>query len=182
MVTMAEIGVIQPHDICQSLEMGIWGNCKRSDTVGEEEIFPSSAMLSVRSKGALAEIYEDKTITAALKQFAPVDYGQYKSGLKSSGITRNGKLDLSSAFQNEARVFIIVGFMDMGHSGPKLMTHTVLARKDQGSIWVMNPDGKSDTQYSEGEITTFLNGQQAPTAFAGKSYLATGIAIRIWKA
>ena len=175
MITMAELGVIQPHDVCKALEFGIWGNCKRSDVAGEEEIFPAQAMLSLRSKGALAEIYQDKTITAGLKQAAAQDYQQYKAGLANNGIQRNGKIDLSSCFNDDARIFVIVGFMGQG----KLLTHTVLMRKDQGSIWVMNPDGGTDTQYGDGEIATFLAGQTAPVTFAGRAYLCAGIAIRV---
>ncbi len=174
MVTMAELGIIQPHDICKSLEFGIWGNCKRSDVVGEEEIFPAQAMLSLRSKGAMAEIFQNKDITAGLKHAAANDYQQYKTGLANNGIQRNGKLDLSSCFNDDARIFVIVGFMQ-----PTLKTHTVLMRKDQGQIWVMNPDGGSDTSYSEGEIANFLAGQMAPVNFAGRSYLCAGIAIRV---
>ena len=93
----------------------------------------------------MAEVCQNKSITDWLAQFAPTDYKQYKSGLKGANIVRQAKLDPTTAFNNDARVFQIVGFMGTG----KLMTHTILMRKDQGKIWAMNPDGATDTEYSE---------------------------------
>lgn len=177
MVTLAELGLIPQTDVASTLEMQIWGQIKRSAVVGEEEIMPSAAVSYLQGKGMLAEVCQNKSITDGLKQFAPTDYKQYKSGLKGANIVRQAKLDPTTAFNNDARVFQIVGFMGTG----KLMTHTILMRKDQGKIWAMNPDGATDTEYSESEIGNFLAGQQNSVNFAGKAYLCAGIAYRAWK-
>jgi hypothetical protein len=125
----------------------------------------------------LTELFEDTSLTAALKHHAAADYGQYEGALISANITRQGKLNLGTAFSDDARVFLIVGFM----SKAKLMTHAVLMRKDGGQIYVMNSDGPSDTPYSDSAIGGFLAGQTAQVAFAGKQYMFTGIAYRVWK-
>jgi hypothetical protein len=177
MVTLAELGLIPQTDVASTLEMQIWGQIKRSAVVGEEEIMPSAAVSYLQTKGLLAEVCQDKSITGSLKKLAPVDYQQYKTGLKSASIVRQAKLDPTTAFNKDARVFQIVGFMGKG----KLMTHTILLRKDQGKIWAMNPDGATDTEYSESEVGNFLAGQTSPVSFAGKAYLCAGIAYRAWK-
>lgn len=177
MITLAELGLIPDTDINQTTEMAYWGTAKRSSTVGEEEILPSAAIQLLISKGAKTEAYEDTGLTAGLKAYAPTDYAQYETGLSTAKIVRQGKLDPATAFNDNARSFLIVGFM----SATKLMTHTVLMRKEGNQISVMNPDGGSETSYSSGEIISFLAGQNAPVTFAGLPYLYTGIAYRVWK-
>ncbi len=176
MVTLAELGKIPATDINQNKEMQIWGQTKRGNVKGLEEVMPHKAINYLTSQGLLTELHQNKTITGALKQAAAQDYAEYKQGLTAEKITRSGALDLTTAFAKDARVFLIVGFMDAN----ALKTHTVLVRKDQGKLWVMNPDGGSDTEYADAQVLAFIGGQKTPVTFAGRSYLSAGIAYRAW--
>ena len=176
MVTLAELGKIPATDINRNKEMLIWGLTKRGNLTGQEEVMPHKAINYLTSQGLLTELHQNKTITGGLKQAAPKDYAEYKQGLKSEKITRGAALDLTTAFAKDARVFLIVGFMEAN----ALKTHTILVRKDQGKIWVMNPDGGSDTEYADSQVLAFIGGQKTPVNFAGRSYLCAGIAYRAW--
>ncbi len=176
MVTLAELGKIAATDIDQNREMRIWGQTKRGNVQGQEEVMPHSAIDCLCSYGLHTELHQNKQITAVLKHAAATDYAEYKQGLQRYQIPRSGALNITTAFANDARVFLIVGFM----SGLALKTHTVLVRRDQGSLWVMNPDGGTDTQYSDAEVLLFISGQNAPVHFAGRNYLCAGIAYRAW--
>jgi hypothetical protein len=55
-------------------------------------------------------------------------------------------------------------------------------RKDGPDLWAMNPDGGTDTKYSASQVSSFLSSAPTtPSAFAGRDYLFTGIAMRAWK-
>lgn len=176
MITLAELGKIPDTDINKPTEMKIWGLTKRSAMQGKEEIMPHSAILYLTSEGMKTELHQNKMITGGLKQAAADDYKEYKAGLKSAQITRSGALDVTTAFKDDARVFLIVGF----YESQALKTHTVLLRKDNGKIWAMNPDGGTDTEYSEAEVLNFISGQTNPVNFANRPYLSAGIAYRVW--
>jgi hypothetical protein len=176
MVTLAELGKIAATDIDQTREMRIWGQTKRSSVKGQEEIMPHSAIDCLCSYGLQTELHQNRTITGGLKQAAAKDYAEYKQGVQRYQIPRGAALNLSTAFAKDARVFLIVGFM----VGNDLKTHTILLRRDQGNIWVMNPDGGSDTQYSDSQVLGFISGQTTPVTFACRSYLCAGIAYRTW--
>ena len=176
MVTLAELGKIASTDIDQTREMRIWEQTKRGTVQGKEEVMPHNGIDCLCSYGLHTELHENNQITAVLKHAAAADYAEYERGLQHYQITRSGAVNITTAFANDARVFLIVGFM----SGQDLKTHTVLMRRDQGSLWVMNPDGGTDTQYTDAEVLQFTSGQTAPVPFAGRDYLCAGIAYRAW--
>jgi hypothetical protein len=176
MVTLAELGKIPATDIKQTKEMEIWGLTKRGNVKGQEEVMPHKAINYLTSQGLVTELHQNKTITDGLKKAAAHDYAEYKQGLKDEKITRSGELNLTTAFAKDARVFLIVGFMEAN----ALKTHTILVRKDGGKLWVMNPDGGSDTEYADAKVLAFIGGQKTPVNFAGRNYLCAGIAYRAW--
>lgn len=149
---------------------------KRSSVSGEEEIMPYRTVEYLKyRKGLDTVVIEDQTRTAGLKAMAADMYKDCMDGLKairSSPVLR--ALDLASDFGKDARVFLIVGFIDKG----KLMTHTILARLDGPTYYVLNPDGGTDTPYTLGDMKTFLGASPAsPQSFAGRNYIYTGIAM-----
>jgi hypothetical protein len=108
MVTLKEIGLWSGRDLNRGLEAMVHGLLKRDKTVGSgmEEILPHAAAAYLIEQGAIAEVLEQKSRTALLKAAAAADYKQYDDGITSSGITRRDTaVDLSTAFNNDARVF-----------------------------------------------------------------------------
>lgn len=180
MVTLSELGLTDVH-LSRGREMMIHGQLKRDPTPGsgQEEILPHAAVQYLTQMGTSATVYQDKARTTPLKGAAPGDYAQFKQGLAGAGIGRTfGAIDLNTVFNNDARVFLIVGFFQ----GPALKTHTILMRQDGGSVWVMNPDGGTDHQYTAGQVSAFLNAPMTATFhFANRGYIYTGIATRVWR-
>ena len=167
-------------------EISLWQELKRGATSGEEEILPHSAIMNLRARGCTVELIEDKVRTAPLSLHAPTDYGQYSTGLSTNGIVaQNRALDPAGDFLNDARVFMIVGFLGRAtpFGPPKLLTHTVLCRLDGGMYWALNPDGGTDKAYTLSEFQTFLANTSpmlpVKPEFASKtSYTYTGISYR----
>ena len=167
-------------------EVSLWQQLKRSSTTGDEEILPHAAVTYLQSRGCKVEVIEDPAHTVPLSGRARADYIQYMTGLASHGIVpQNRPLDLTKDFLNDARVFIIVGFIGAPTRGgpPKLLTHTVLCRKEEGMYWTLNPDGGTDKAYSISEVQAFLANTNLispvkPEFASKKTYIYTGICYR----
>jgi hypothetical protein len=167
-------------------EISLWQQLKRSSTSGEEEILPHAAVKYLQSRGCTVEVIEDPAHTVPLSGRARADYIQYTTGLTSHGIVPQTRpLDLTKDFLDDARVFIIVGFIGAPTRGgpPKLLTHTVLCRKEEGMYWTLNPDGGTDKAYSLSEVQAFLANTNLispvkPEFASKKIYIYTGITYR----
>ena len=167
-------------------EISLWQQLKRSSTTGEEEILPHAAVTYLQSRGCTVQVIEDPAHTVPLSGRARADYIQYTTGLTSHGIVPQYRpLDLTKDFLNDARVFIIVGFIGAPTRGgpPKLLTHTVLCRNEGGMYWILNPDGGTDKAYSLSEIQAFLANTNLispvkPEFASKKTYIYIGISYR----
>ncbi len=165
-------------------ELTLWNELKRGSTAGEEEILPHAAIACLRSRGCTVELIQDPARVKPLKLHAPKDYSDYKSGLASKGIVpRKRPLDLDADFADDARVFMIVGFISLALR--KLATHTILCRREGAEYWALNPDGATDKAYTRIEMESFLahaNPLLTGPEFASKDiYVYTGIAFRVVK-
>lgn len=160
-------------------ELPLWNELKRGSKKGEEEILPHAAIQYLQERGLAVTMVEDMVRTRPLAQMAPKDYGDYLVGLKMIGVVPEDRaIDLDADFDKDARVFMIVGFIDMGLG--KLATHTILCRKEGAHYWALNPDGGTDKAYDRSDLISFL-AVADPTIdpkpeFASKSfYIYTGL-------
>ena len=174
-ITLAELGK-GSYAGNKGEELTLHSVLKRSKKAGEEEIMPYRTVEYLKyRKGLDVTVVEDQTRTAVLKASVTDLYNDWMEGLKairSSPALR--KLDLVKDFEGDARVFLIVGFMDKR----KLMTHTILARKEAAKYCVLNPDGGTDDEYTLGHMQGFLSApMNKPVPFANRDYIYTGIAI-----
>jgi len=168
------------YDGLKGGELKLWNKLKRSNSKGEEDIMPHSAVSYLLKKGCKVEIIENKTKSAPLVQLANKEYSEYQQGLTQENLKpTNRPLDVIKDFENDARIFMIVGFLNQG----KFSTHTLLCRKDANSYWVLNPDGGTDTSYTYSEFDAFLkhnNPQvQSPNFGSKTNYIFTGICFRV---
>jgi hypothetical protein len=184
-VALHELG-ISAYPGLDGGELSLWQQLKRSSRTGDEDIMPHAAVTYLQSRGCTVEVIEDPAHTLLLSGRARSDYIQYTTGLTSHGIVpHNRPLDLTKDFADDARVFIIVGFIGAPTRGgpPKLLTHTVLCRKEGGMYWTLNPDGGTDKAYSLSEVQAFLANTNLiapvkPEFASKKTYIYTGINYR----
>jgi hypothetical protein len=79
---------------------------------------------------------------------------------------------VESDFDNDARV--LLGSIIAAGTSAGLM-HFILARKDAGHYWVMNPDGGKDEQHDD-LFAKYLNTFD-PETFGGVPYVYTGVCV-----
>ncbi|MGB0682964.1 MAG: hypothetical protein ACPGOV_09660 [Magnetovibrionaceae bacterium] len=85
----------------------------------------------------------------------------------TTGIKKEDRALAASDLQGGARALLVCII-----AGTALM-HYVLARHDGGSLWIMNPDGGTDSQVGLHSLA------QVPVTIGGVGYIYTGIAIVI---
>lgn len=166
-------------------ELPLWNELKRGTKQGEQEILPHAAIEYMAQRGLTVEMIEDKVRTRPLAHLAAKDYSDYLVGLKAINVTPVDRgIDLKADFDDDARVFMIVGFIDAKLG--KLATHTILCRREGNSYWALNPDGGTDKSYDASEMIRFMAVTdpiiKPKPEFASKDiYLYTGLSYRAWK-
>lgn len=75
---------------------------------------------------------------------------------------------------HERRLLVV-----MFPKGSGYATHYVLARLDGGRVWIMNPDGPSDTAFTPAEVANWMTGSLTGTLEIGTGhwYVYTGIQV-----
>ncbi|BCH24442.1 hypothetical protein MesoLjLc_41070 [Mesorhizobium sp. L-8-10] len=125
-----------------------------------------------------AVIIQDKSKTSSLRQgqlssvFEPA-YQAFKADVKNvvTWDKRPGpNAFLDSDFDSFARVMLVVSLANG-------LTHWVLARRYNGAIQVMNPDGGTDTV--EQNLVNWMNGPPVPRTIGNVDYVFTGIALSV---
>jgi hypothetical protein len=168
-------------------ELGITGFA--SDTATEKKVYPavqrgpgreSSPALCEKylneQPGVRAWVMESPLRTGALmagsrgKLLKP--WLEYSAELWSNWRWRYLRGLVESDFDNDARV--LLGSIIAAGTSAGLM-HFILARKDAGHYWVMNPDGGKDEQHDD-LFAKYLNTFD-PETFGGVPYVYTGVCV-----
>lgn len=181
MVTMAEFGAIAPNKLTKETEQKIWKNI-RQDKDDEESESPIAFLANFFiGNNRKVNIFEDTNRITALRKIPEMDkaYKQHVDELITTGIkdlaagvlVKNAPLSLAS-FNNDAHVILVAIIKDTG------LTHYVLARKDKGDIWVMNPDGGTDTK--QPNLIKWATGAVGEVAKIGNlNYIFSGVYLRV---
>jgi hypothetical protein len=125
------------------------------------------------------ELIEDKDKTDLIRaSSAPFDlvYRRYKIDVRGSAVVRfrrrGGNAFTATDFDNDARLMFMA--ILVGATG----THWLLARRDAGDFWVMNPDGGSDSRITN--LLTWMNGAWTTMqSIGGVNYLFSGTVLRV---
>jgi hypothetical protein len=126
------------------------------------------------------QLIEDKDRTDAIRASSSafdLVYRKYKIDVRGSAVARfrrRGANAFTAAdFDDDARLMFIA--MLVGSTG----THWLLARRDGGDFWVMNPDGGSDSRITN--LLTWMNGAWTTMQTIGAaSYLFSGTVLRVF--
>jgi len=173
MVAMTELGVIGAPQINATTELQIWNNIWRGEGPSESPIaYVANFFIG---NGRNTQLYEDQARIADIMAFNPMmagPYGQHRDELLSTGMTGQVSPLLPGHFANNARILLVVIIADTG------LTHYLLARQEEGEIWVMNPDGGNDTQ--QPDLFAWANGPAGGKAKTGGTYyIFTGIFVHV---
>lgn len=152
------------------------------------QIWESRADVSLASKVAAylyahnlrLQLIEDKDRTDLIRaSSAAFDlvYRKYKIDVRGSAVARfrrrGGNAFTAADFDDDARLMFIAIFA--GSPG----THWLLARRDGGDFWVMNPDGGSDSRITN--LLTWMNGAWTTMqTIGGANYLFSGTVLRVF--
>lgn len=173
MVAMAELGSIGAQMITHATEMAIYQNIWRGD--GPDDSPVSYVVNFFIGNDRSAELFEDQERIADIMAIVGAmagPYGQHRGELDSAGVTGTVGALSPEHFADNARV-LLVALIDGNYA-----THYLLARQDAGGLWVMNPDGGTDTQ--EPDLFTWANGQAGGAARIGNvDYIFSGIFVRV---
>lgn len=126
------------------------------------------------------QLIEDKDRTDVIRaSSAAFDlvYRTYKIDVRGSAVARfrrrGGNAFTAADFDHDARLMFIA--MVVGSTG----THWLLARRDGGDFWVMNPDGGSDSRITN--LLTWMNGAWTTMqTIGGANYLFSGTVLRVF--
>jgi hypothetical protein len=126
------------------------------------------------------QLIEDKDRTDVIRaSSAAFDliYRTYKIDVRGSAVARfrrrGGNAFTAADFDDDARLMFLA--MVVGSTG----THWLLARRDGGDFWVMNPDGGSDSRITN--LLTWMNGAWTTMqTIGGANYLFSGTALRVF--
>ncbi|MGC4061914.1 MAG: hypothetical protein QM749_14110 [Aquabacterium sp.] len=173
MVTLAELGTTAPASINVATEMQIWQNVWRGNGPSESPVaYVSNFFLG---NGRQSQFYEDQGRIGNLMDAMPAmvaPYMTHREELVSTGLAGQVSPLLPEHFANNARILLVVIIAGVG------LTHYVLARQENGGIWVMNPDGGQDTQ--QADLFAWVNGPAGGVAnIGGVNYIFTGIFVRV---
>jgi hypothetical protein len=152
------------------------------------QIWERRADVSLASKAAAffyahklrLQLIEDKDKTDAIRASSPafgLVYRKYKIDVRGSVVARfrrRGANAFTAAdFDDDARLMFIA--MVAGPPG----IHWLLARRDGGDFWVMNPDGGSDSRITN--LLTWMNGAWTTMQTIGRAnYLFSGTVLRVF--
>jgi hypothetical protein len=126
------------------------------------------------------QLIEDKDRTDAIRASSPafdLVYRKYKIDVRGSAVARfrrrGGNTFTAADFDDDARLMFIA--VVVGSTG----THWLLARRDGGDFWVMNPDGGSDSRITN--LLTWMNGAWTTMqTVGGANYLFSGTVLRVF--
>lgn len=181
LVALRELG--RPVLTTNDQEAALYAAIKIPDgSPGAGETLPSSILSYAQNEGLRAEIIESPQ-TAGLFG-AKAMYQLYRYTLGTLGINPTSREPADADMDNNGRLFLVVKFNNSDS------THYVLARKDGGLTYLMNPDPGSDDQLPlpafNDPLSTNRNGvivhNGGSTANDGgrRGYVFTGIAVRVW--
>ena len=152
------------------------------------QIWERRADVSIASKVAAflyahrlrLELIEDKDKTDIIRACsAPFDltYRRYKIDVRGTAVARfrrrGGNAFTVADFDDDARLMFIALAVGSAH------THWLLARRDGGDFWVMDPDGGSDSRITN--LLTWMNGAWTTMqTIGGANYLFTGTVLRVF--
>jgi hypothetical protein len=172
MVAMAELGEFPEAKIKQSREMRIYKRIWKEE--GDESNIAKIAKYTYSKWGREAYVCENRYITSALKQdkqFAK-EHTAFLGDMQAGGVTTFSQTGMvEDMFKDGARVMLAVAFYN---SKKKIKLHFLLARKENGQIWVMNPDGGLDRAVSN--FSSWVNRPESIYKDPKKTeYIFTGV-------
>ncbi len=170
-VVLAELGLAGVAD--HTLEMQIYNLAQRGV---DQESAPSRIANHLSSRGLRVWIMESPATTLALlvgsRGALLGPWSEYCAEIWRDWAWRYWRGLKPGDFDDNARAMLVCIIADGSN-----LTHFILARRDAGHYWVMNPDGGSDTQ--DDDLFTFLNTIGHQRRYGGVPYVYTGICIWI---
>jgi hypothetical protein len=126
------------------------------------------------------QLIEDKDKTDVIRASSAafdLTYRTYKIDVRGSAVARfrrrGGNPFTAADFDDDARLMFIA--MVVGST----RNHWLLARRDGGDFWVMNPDGGSDSRITN--LLTWMNGAWTTMqTIGGANYLFSGTVLRVF--
>ncbi|MEO1494007.1 MAG: peptidase C39 family protein [Pseudomonadota bacterium] len=142
MVAMAELGALARSKISQEREMRIYKRIWQAK--GDDSNIAKTAKYTRRKWDRDAVVHENLFITSKLKENKDfqLQHALYDIDMKAAGVSSTTAWGMADdMFDDDARVLLVVAFPKRGGG---IGLHFLLARKDEGQVWLMNPDGGLD--------------------------------------
>lgn len=179
-VILAEFGLRSLDTTIRGQELVLHGLVQRGKYEADSGLGLRNALKHIVDAGLRVELRHDTSRTAALERMLAIANPGFRLRLPSDlGSRVHRPLDPGADFEDDARVLLV----EARSVTRTLALHVLLARREAGYCYVMNPENGADRRYERRPFTDHLvspvtSGMQS---MAGGQYLYVGVAVRIWK-
>lgn len=177
LVTLIELGKLPDTALTKKKALEIYGIIQKAP----HDESPAGAVASfLAGEGVAVEVLINKSVTKNLIAWDPSGaldkaYKEHKLEIKGKGIKQKSINAYDAALLDDEGHLLLVCII-----AGSTLSHYVLVRKDNGKIWVMNPDGGADQERKDTFIN-FLNTPGKNKDIGGVQYIFSGIAIHVKK-
>lgn len=147
--------------------------------IGDESLI-SKMVVELNKHGLKAQVIEDEDRTGVFKGMPAftVPYSDYRNDVSKASLTIDVRKSLNpfkaDDFKDSARIFLCVIIVGQD------LTHWVLARREGGKFYVMNPDPGLNAEMPD--LLTWMTGSPVDVKdVCGVKYLFSGIVLRVTK-
>ena len=178
-VLLAEFGLMQLDAAKPRQELTLHGLLQRGVYSEDRGLVMRNALRHLSTAGLKWVVVHDAARTAAIanrvRRAVPDFDFQF---FRDLGAPAEAGFHLDTVFSDDARLLLV----DARHSTHGVPVHVLLARRDGANCYVMNSQTGEDHTYEPIQLATHLASPVGAGAvsFAGRQYLYTGIAVRIW--
>jgi hypothetical protein len=179
-VLLAEFGLLQLDTTKARQELTLHGLLQRGLYREDRGLLLRNALRHLSVAGLKWTVLHDALRTAAIenrvKREVPDFEFQFFRDLATQADTG---LHLESVFSDDARLLLV----DARHSSRGVPVHVLLARREGATCYVMNSQTGEDHACEPVRLAAHMSSPVGAGAvsFAGRQYLYTGIAVRIWQ-
>jgi hypothetical protein len=178
-VLLAEFGVMPLDASKPRQELTLHGLLQRGVYSEDRGLVLRNALRHVSAAGLKWLVLHDPARTAAVANRVRREVPDFEfQFFRDLGAQAEAAFHLDSVFSDDARLLLV----DARHSRHGVPVHVLLVRREGATCYVMNSQSGEDHLCEPAQLAAHLASPVSAGAvsFAGRQYLYTGIAVRIW--